>query len=313
VRYVFVAIAATLLSSPLVAQSLTGVWKPVEIVIASGPTAGRHTTDVQPGLLMFTNGHYSWLRVTSFDPRPALSASPTDEERGRVFSAFTGQGGTYDVNGSTLTLLPTVAKNPAVMMRGTPDSYTLERDGDAYWLIGKTPEGAEWRMKLVRVENQTSTKASPGAGTFDPQKLLGAWEMVKVVDASTGKELSSASNRRHWLIYTDKHELDFYNGTDRAVIAPADFAKLTPPQKKEVRYARYFNEANQLPVLGGNGARYTMEGARITYQKTLQSDPYNVGRSNSETILRLDDEMLVVRVDPDAAGVVREETWRRID
>src|SRR5207237_8268318 len=56
-------------SSPGLGQSLRGTWKPVEIVVDSGPDRGRHTTDVQPGLLIFTRDHYSMTFVQGFKAR----------------------------------------------------------------------------------------------------------------------------------------------------------------------------------------------------------------------------------------------------
>src|SRR5258707_11711708 len=102
-------------SAAALGQSIEGVWKPVVITIDSGASRGRHTTDVQPGLLIFTQRHYSMLFVQGFAPRPQLSDSATDAERGRVFGPFTANSGTYQRTDSTITFRPTVAKVPAVM------------------------------------------------------------------------------------------------------------------------------------------------------------------------------------------------------
>ena len=67
-------------SSPGLGQSLQGTWKPVEVVVDSGPDHGRHTSDVQPGLLIFTRTHYSMTFVQGFKARPLPSDSATDEQ-----------------------------------------------------------------------------------------------------------------------------------------------------------------------------------------------------------------------------------------
>ena len=133
------------------AQSLRGVWKPIEIVINKGSNAGRHTTDVQPGLMIFTDTYYSGMQVRGFQSRPALSAQPTDEERGRVFTPFTANAGTYQLRDSTLTITPIVAKSPTVMAGG---AYTdrVRVVADTIWFISISVDSVETRTKWVRIE-----------------------------------------------------------------------------------------------------------------------------------------------------------------
>jgi hypothetical protein len=133
------------------AQSLRGVWKPVEVVINKGPNAGRHTSDVQPGLLFFTDTHYSIMFVNGFQSRPHLSAEPTDDERGRVFQPFTANAGTYQFRDSIITRTPVVAKSPAVM---AGNSYTsrVRVVADTIWFILTSADTVETRAKWVRIE-----------------------------------------------------------------------------------------------------------------------------------------------------------------
>jgi len=137
-------------SSPLLGQRIEGAWKPVEIVVDSGPDRGRHTTDVQPGLLIFTKRHYSMTFVQGFKARSLPSDSTTSEQLAQLFVPFTANAGTYRHTGSALTLSPTVAKNPAVM-DGKPISVTVRIKGDTMWA---TPAGAFAGSKTtwVRVE-----------------------------------------------------------------------------------------------------------------------------------------------------------------
>lgn len=132
-------------------QSLRGVWKPVEVVVNKGPYAGRHTTDVQPGLAIYTDTHYSLIYVQGFEPRPNLSENPTDEERGRIYGPFTAQAGTYQLRDSVLTRTPVVAKVPAVM---TANTYTsrVRVVADTMWLIATAADTIETRAKWVRIE-----------------------------------------------------------------------------------------------------------------------------------------------------------------
>jgi len=117
---------------PLVAQTIQGVWKPVQVVIDSGADAGRHTTDVQPGLLMFAKRHYSMMYVLGFKPRAIPSDSASDQELGLSFVPFIANGGTYQRTDSTITFSPSVAKHPAVMT-GKPITRQIRVKGDTLW------------------------------------------------------------------------------------------------------------------------------------------------------------------------------------
>jgi hypothetical protein len=153
-KYILAA-TALILASPLVAfgQPVLGVWKPVEDVDVRGPDRGRHTTDVQPGLLIFTKQHYSATYILGYSPRPRLSENPTDEERGRVFQPFVATAGTYAWNDSTMTLKASVAKNPAGM-DGRGRTVQVRLQGDSLWFTIRTADGTEeGTVKWVRIEH----------------------------------------------------------------------------------------------------------------------------------------------------------------
>ena len=133
-------------TDPLVGQTIEGVWKPVQVVIDSGADAGRHTTDVQPGLLIFTKRHYSMMFVQGFKPRAVPSDSASDEELGLSFLSFTANAGTYQRSDSTITFSPSVAKHPAVMA-GNSLTRQMRLKGDTLWFTGRG-QRATW----VRIE-----------------------------------------------------------------------------------------------------------------------------------------------------------------
>ena len=137
-------------SCPALGQNLQGTWKPVQVVVDSGPDRGRHTTDVQPGLLIFTKRHYSMTFVQGFKPRPIPSDSATDEQLGLSFLPFTANAGTYQRKDSTIVFSPTVAKHPAVMA-GRPLIVVARIKRDTLWAkLGPRGGGATWTW--VRVE-----------------------------------------------------------------------------------------------------------------------------------------------------------------
>ncbi len=126
-RFVLAAFALTVLAAcqPEVtedANPLVGAWRVSEVSVES-PDTSYTTTDVQPGLYLFTESHYSSMRVTGDQPRelfvgdaPVIgSLTPTDAEIIAACRAISASSGTYEVSGSTLTIRPIVAKNPGVM------------------------------------------------------------------------------------------------------------------------------------------------------------------------------------------------------
>jgi len=149
VAVVLIAVAP----APVLGQTLEGVWKPVVVVIDSGASSGRHTSDVQPGLMIFTKRHYSMVFVQGFAPRPQLSDSANDEELGRVFTPFTANAGTYQRNDSTITFTPIVAKVPAVMS-GTPFTLRARTKGDTLWVFGGPGGFGRQQATWVRVERR---------------------------------------------------------------------------------------------------------------------------------------------------------------
>jgi hypothetical protein len=134
-------------SHPALGQSLLGTWKPVEVVVDSGPDRGRHTTDVQPGLLIMTKRHYSLMFVSTFKPRPIPSDSATDEQLGLSFLPFTANAGTYQRKDSTIILSPSVAKHPRVMS-GRPQTVVVRVKGDTMWVRRVGISTTKW----VRIE-----------------------------------------------------------------------------------------------------------------------------------------------------------------
>jgi len=138
-------------SAAALGQSIEGVWKPVVITIDSGASRGRHTTDVQPGLMIFTKRHYSMLFVQGFAPRPQLSDNATDQELGRVYAPFTANAGTYQRNDSTITFTPTVAKVPSVMS-GQGFIFPVRARGDTLWIVGGPGAISGQQATWIRIE-----------------------------------------------------------------------------------------------------------------------------------------------------------------
>ena len=142
------------------APPIEGVWRVTEVV-TTGANAVTNSSP-QPSLVIFTRGHYSYLSVNGSATRPEFApakdpAKLTNAEklaRFEQWNPFTANSGTYDINGTTLTRRPIVAKNVTVMTSDPPVVAEFTLDGDRLVLITKSAAGqpaSETRTTLTRV------------------------------------------------------------------------------------------------------------------------------------------------------------------
>ena len=154
----FIVVAAGL----AVAQSgpsIQGAWRISEVTV-TGANASSNKSP-QPGIYLFTKGHYSIITVNSTAPRknfgnPASPTQLTDAEKLARYDAwndFTANTGTYQVTGNTLTTNAVVAKNPGVM--GTTQTREFKIEGSTLILVQKSGPGqpaSESTTRLTRIE-----------------------------------------------------------------------------------------------------------------------------------------------------------------
>jgi hypothetical protein len=133
-------VAGISLTGAVQAQStLQGVWQIEEVTVVGGADEGTYSSP-QPGLYIFTEQHYSTLLVPGDSPRELFSDESTDEETLAAYDNFIANAGTYQVAGSTLTVLASVAKVPNAMT-GEAFTYEYSLDGDSLTLV---LAGAAW-------------------------------------------------------------------------------------------------------------------------------------------------------------------------
>jgi hypothetical protein len=154
---------------------LEGAWRRIRVDVETGPNAGAHDVDTQPGIYIFSKTHYAITAVDGFAARPYVSENPTDEESGRAFAPFTGSTGAYASDTDKLTLTPQVTKNPADMVGGKTVDYDLTWVDDTVWLTETTPEGGSVRTQLARLSDDR-LKVSPAAA-----RLKGVWRRAEMI------------------------------------------------------------------------------------------------------------------------------------
>lgn len=136
--------------------SIAGVWRLSEIT-RSGPNA-RTITAPQPGLVIFTQRHYSISQVSGDKPRSELPPRNlvTDKQRADAYEPFTGQAGTYEIKGSEMTVRPLAAMNPNLMRPGSFTTVEFVQQGNTLAITFKADESGPianpTTMRYTRVE-----------------------------------------------------------------------------------------------------------------------------------------------------------------
>lgn len=133
------SVSSATAQSRLVPSVLEGVWMRSEQL-----RPDQTKFPAQPGMRIFSGGHYSWLAVFGEDPRPALpDENGSASELNGVWGdeRFTAESGTFRIDGETITQRPLVAKNPNQM---DPDWYVTL----SWRLVGDT-------LYMAQVENPT--------------------------------------------------------------------------------------------------------------------------------------------------------------
>ncbi len=141
--------------------TIQGVWKIEEIETVGGPSAGTRTP--QACLIIFTKQYYSSVRDSGAEPRALWkSSTPSEKEIVAAYNGFGADSGTYEFDGSTFVIHPSVAFSPNLMSGGSV-SFDCQLEGDTLTYsikpdrvnipgIEYTPEFTEIRHKLRRLE-----------------------------------------------------------------------------------------------------------------------------------------------------------------
>ena len=139
-KYVMTVLAVLVAATTLSGQSATG-----------NPLVGAWKVEgAQPGLYVFTRGHYSFARIQGDKPLPDYPSNDkaTDADKVAVFNALYLNTGTYTVTGNTLATKAMVAKS-AFAIGGAGNQYAFTITGNSLVLTQK-PSGAV--LKLTRLE-----------------------------------------------------------------------------------------------------------------------------------------------------------------
>jgi hypothetical protein len=109
-----------------------GVWQIKDLASKDG--SGRMDSKPIPSLFIFTPHHYSmvWVGGTELQRTFAERWSPTDAEKIERYNSLVVNSGTYEIEDSTITVCPIVARVPEFMGGTLVFEYRVE--DDILWL-----------------------------------------------------------------------------------------------------------------------------------------------------------------------------------
>jgi hypothetical protein len=131
-----------------------------------------------------------------------------------------------------------------------------------------------------------------------PELMAGTWQIMSVKNLATGDVDSIAKRRTMWTQYTNTRWTYIWTEVNRRALT---------------QYAQVWNGAMQ--VFWASGGEYWMPaGAReMFYTNVLSIAPWQLQIGSVEHVVSVTPNSYVYRSEPDAQGVVREYTHRRID
>lgn len=154
----FMVILSMLVFAPSIfaqADKLIGVWKITEARVvpqAGQKTAPREIKDPQPGIIIFTRNHFSWVDNHG-GPLPELQDKDPDLAYfATAFNQLTAFSGTYDVHGSSILAPIIVSKMPSITSKESSLNFDFKFEGDALVLTWHAPDNNQVIFKLERLE-----------------------------------------------------------------------------------------------------------------------------------------------------------------
>jgi hypothetical protein len=143
---------------------------------------------------------------------------------------------------------------------------------------------------------------------------------MTVKNLKTGEVDSIFKRRTLWTQYTRSHWTYIYADTGRREPTAAEFAKLSPDQRRKANYGKMFNETGQpgSPTGGwrfwASGGSYWLDGNTFRYTNLLSIEPSQVQFGGIEQIIYVDDTSYVYHSVPrDSTQPVREYFHKRLD
>lgn len=127
---------------------LVGVWQITELSLRT-PDSSRTIANPQPGVLIVTERHYSFLHISGEEPRDTLSEYPSDAERLTALERLQMSTGTYEASDCLFRVTRMIAAYEQLMGQQHTSGYRIA--GDTLWMNRELGDGHA-TFKFVRLE-----------------------------------------------------------------------------------------------------------------------------------------------------------------
>lgn len=157
VSLVVLASASAWVTAQSRSSVLEGVWAVQEVSYPTPPT--NNPINNPTGFVFFSGQYFSSIILRNSD-RPGFAqggaATATADQLRAVWGPLQATAGTFEVAGSTLTMRPTVSRNPVLMGSGSVLEYSFTLDGDTLTLttvrVNDRTTGSLRTEQLMRVQ-----------------------------------------------------------------------------------------------------------------------------------------------------------------
>ena len=135
-------------------NKLIGVWEIIGNTIEFPPDMNQetivHDTHL-PGIMIFTKKYFSWVSFHG-ESLPELPEEPTDAQVAAVYNQLTALAGTYEINGSSITVPIIVSNDPNDMSGGETYNCEYALEGDVLTISWTQENQVNVTLKLKRLE-----------------------------------------------------------------------------------------------------------------------------------------------------------------
>jgi hypothetical protein len=135
-------------------NELIGVWEITGDTIVYPPDMNQETevNDTHlPGIMVFTKKYFSWVDFHG-DALPELPEEPTDAQVAAVYNQLTALAGTYEINGSSITVPIIVSNDPNDLSGGETYNCEYALEGDVLTISWTQENQVNVTLKLKRLE-----------------------------------------------------------------------------------------------------------------------------------------------------------------
>ncbi len=239
---------------------IDGVWSNVRVDVTT-PDSSFTIDIVRPSVLIYEDGHYAAVNIQGQEPREVLPDEATDAQLLAAVGRLRMNGGTFEVDGSTVTGQVITHWNPNAMAEGPTNSFEYEVEGDVL------------RRTFTNEENGTQfVVISERRAEAPPSEVDGVWDDVQVEVTNPDTSFTNPVPSPAVIIFSRGH----YVITRVAGAEPRELWPEEGPPSDEQRLAG-------MRRLRGEGGTFTLEDGNLVTRPMVHRIPNVVQEGQTAT------------------------------